>query len=255
MSAGAPPASARDAAADGSGRMFDAIADRYDRLNRLMSFSVDRRWRRKTVGALELEPGDRVLDVATGTADLALEIVRRAPGVQVVGVDPSSGMLEVGQGKVADLGLTGRIELVEGDAQELAFGDGSFAASCIAFGIRNVPDRRRALAEMARVTRDGGRIAVLELTEPRRGVVARLARFHVHHVVPRLGALLSGREAYRYLQRSIAAFPPVEEFVGMMEAAGIGDVAVHRFAFGACHLFVGRSAEGAARSEDVVEKS
>jgi len=223
----------------GSGAMFDQIAPRYDLLNRLMSFGADGRWRRRTVRALALgdEP-TRVLDLATGTGDLALAIARRHPQATVVGTDPSPGMLEVGRRKAARRGLADRVELHEGDAQAIDAPDASFDGVTIAFGIRNVPDRARALAEMARVVRPGGRVCVLELSEPRRGLIAPFARLHVHHIVPRLGAWLSGAREYRYLQRSIEAFPPPAEFAAMMEAAGLEIVEVRAMSFGACQLFV-----------------
>ncbi len=224
----------------GSGAMFDAIAPRYDRLNRILSLGVDRRWRRKTVAALQL--GDRparVLDVATGTGDLAIEIARRHPAASVVGVDPSEGMLEVGRRKLR--GLDDRVTLEVGDAQALAHPDDSFDGATIAFGIRNVPDRARGLAEMARVVRPGGRVCVLELSEPRGGLLAPFARFHVHVVVPRIGALLSGKREYRYLQKSIAAFPPADEFAAMMATAGLAIEHVVPLTFGVCHLYVGRA--------------
>lgn len=224
----------------GSGAMFDAIARRYDFLNRVLSGGVDRRWRRKTVEALAL--GDwpaKVLDVATGTGDLAIAIARRHPKAEVIGVDPSREMLAVGHRKIDRKRLTGRISLVEGDAEHLAFEDNTFDGATIAFGIRNVPDRARGLAEMARVVRPGGRVCVLELSEPRRGIIAPLARFHVHVLVPRIGALLSGKREYRYLQRSIAAFPPAEEFAAMMEDAGLAVERVTALTFGVCHLYVG----------------
>ncbi|MCB9563376.1 MAG: bifunctional demethylmenaquinone methyltransferase/2-methoxy-6-polyprenyl-1,4-benzoquinol methylase UbiE [Kofleriaceae bacterium] len=221
--------------------MFDAIAHRYDRLNRILSMGIDKRWRRKTVAALRLPDGpSRVLDVATGTGDLALDIARRHPAAHVVGVDPSVKMLARGVAKVAARGLDDRITLDEGDAQALTYPDASFDGATIAFGIRNVPDRARGLAEMARVVRPGGRVCVLELSEPRRGIMAPLARFHVHVVVPRIGALLSGAREYRYLQKSIAAFPPPDEFAAMMAAAGLEIEAVRALTFGVCHLYVGR---------------
>jgi demethylmenaquinone methyltransferase/2-methoxy-6-polyprenyl-1,4-benzoquinol methylase len=129
--------------------------------------------------------------------------------------------------------------LVEGDAQSLPFPDRSFDGVCIAFGIRNVPDRPKALREMARVTRPGGRIAILELSEPDGGLLAPFARFHVHTLVPTLGALLSGAREYRYLQRSIAAFPKAHDFGQVMTAAGIELVALTPLTFGVCHLYVG----------------
>lgn len=225
--------------ADGSGAMFDGIAARYDFVNRVISLGIDQRWRRATARALELGATARVLDLATGTGDLALQIAREAPSAQVVGVDPSQRMLDVARAKVERQALSDRIELLVGDAQELQFADRSFDGVSIAFGIRNVPDRSRALREMARVTRIGGRIAILELSEPRGGVLGPLTRFHVHTVVPVLGALLSGAREYRYLQRSIAAFPPREEFVRMLQDAGIELVAAQPLTFGVCHLYVG----------------
>jgi demethylmenaquinone methyltransferase/2-methoxy-6-polyprenyl-1,4-benzoquinol methylase len=178
------PSSARPEAPGGSGAMFDVIAARYDLVNRLMSFGIDQRWRRRTVDALALGEGARVLDVATGTADLALLIARRHPTARVVGVDPSPRMLAVGARKVLASRAADRITLEAGDVQALPFAEGSFDAATIAFGIRNVPDRARGLAEMRRVLRPGGRLAVLELSEPRGRLLGALARFHVHTLVP-----------------------------------------------------------------------
>jgi len=226
-------------ATDGSGAMFDAIAPRYDFLNRVLSLGIDQRWRKATAGALALPENARVLDLATGTGDLAVMVARRVGDCRVTGLDPSEGMLEVGRLKVARLGLAHRIELVQGDAQRLPFEDESFNGVCIAFGIRNVPDRSKALREMARVTRPGGRIAILELSEPERGILAPIARFHVHTVVPTLGAWLSGAHEYRYLQRSIAAFPAARVFASQMEEAGIEMLEVSPLTFGVCHLYVG----------------
>lgn len=223
----------------GSGSMFDAIAERYDLLNRLMSLGVDQSWRRQTVAALDLSQGARVLDVATGTGDLALMIALENPGVTVVGLDPSERMLAIGRNKVHHACLTGRVELVPGDAQELPFDTAHFDGVSIAFGIRNVADRDCALREMARVTRAGGRVAVLELSEPdRSSLMGSLARFHVHTVVPWLGALISGAREYAYLQRSIERFPPSATFAEQMQEAGLSVLEVRPLCFGVCHLYV-----------------
>ncbi len=224
----------------GSGEMFDAIAPRYDLLNRLLSLGIDQRWRRQLVQLLELVPGARVLDHATGTADLALLIARSCPGVEVIGIDPSSEMLRVGRAKVAAAGLDQRISLRRGDAEDLTeIPSASFDCVSMAFGIRNVPDRLRALRELARVTRPGGRIAILELSEPRGGLLGPLARLHVHKIVPWVGGLLSGSREYAYLQRSIAAFPPPEAFARSMEDSGIRVQHLRPLTFGVCHLYVG----------------
>jgi len=219
--------------------MFDAIAERYDLVNRIISLGVDQSWREKTVAALNLGEGGRALDLATGTADLALQIARDISGSHVVGLDPSPGMLAIGQRKVHEAMLTRQVELVVGDAQALPFADASFDAVSIAFGIRNVPDRARALEEMARVTKPGGRVAVLELSEPRGGgFLAPVARFHVHTLVPWLGSIISGAAEYRYLQRSIAAFPSADEFAQLMQDHGLDIVEVEALTFGVCHLYV-----------------
>ncbi|MES1178915.1 MAG: bifunctional demethylmenaquinone methyltransferase/2-methoxy-6-polyprenyl-1,4-benzoquinol methylase UbiE [Myxococcales bacterium] len=223
---------------EGSGAMFDGIAARYDLVNRVISLGIDQSWRRKTVRALELGPRHRVLDLATGTADLAIQVARTEPSVNVVGLDPSAKMLDVGRGKVTRGELGSRVELVQGDAQALPFEDDSFHSVCIAFGIRNVPDRAQALREMARVTRPGGRIAILELSEPRGGLLGVMARFHIHTVVPYVGALLSGVKEYQYLQRSIAAFPPAEEFAALMRSSDLNVLGVHPLTYGVCHLYV-----------------
>ncbi len=219
--------------------MFDGIAPRYDLLNRILSLGMDPSWRRKTVALLDGCGAETILDLATGTGDLALAIARRHPNAQVTGVDPSRGMLTVGQRKIEHLPEGSRIDLVEGDAQALRFEANSFDACTIAFGIRNVPDRRQALAEMARVVRPGGRVLILELVEPQGGLLAPFARFHVHVVVPIVGALLSGASAYRHLRNSVEAFPEPEDFAVTLEEVGVKVRHLHRLGFGACVLFEG----------------
>jgi len=232
-------------AREGSGAMFDRIADRYDLLNRIISLGIDQRWRRQTTAALESKPGERILDLATGTADLAIMVASTYPECQVTGLDPSRNMLAVGTQKVAAAELARRITLIEGDAQSLPFADNHFDGVCMAFGIRNVPDRPAALREMARVVRSGGRIAILELAEPRGGVMGGLARFHIHSVVPWVGSVLSGSREYRYLQRSIAAFPPAEEFAKTMAECGLEVLNVEPLTFGVATLYVATPRKGA----------
>ncbi len=227
----------------GSGAMFDRIAGRYDLLNRLTSMGSDRRWRECLVRALELAPGHRVLDLATGTADVALEVLRQQPDATVVGLDPSTQMLDHGRAKIHRAQLDGAITLQRGIAERLPFDDQTFDSLAMAFGIRNVPDRPAALREMARVVKPGGRIAILELGEPQRGFVAPFARFYIHQVVPRLGALLSGAKEYTYLERSIASFPPAETFAELMRGCDLRVHSVRPLMMGACTLFLAEPAD------------
>ncbi len=226
----------------GSGAMFDGIARRYDVLNRLMSFGLDRRWRRRAVVACGLVAGGKALDLATGTADVALEILRQQPESHVVGFDPSAQMLAVGERKVAAAGLAGHITLQQGKAETLPFASDSFDAAIIAWGIRNVADRPAALREMARVVRPDGRVVILESTEPRSGLLAPGARFYLHHVVPRVGAWLSREKAYRYLQTSIEAFPSPLDFSRVMADAGLEVLSIRLQTFGVCTIFEARPA-------------
>lgn len=237
----------------GSGAMFDLIAKRYDLLNRMTSLGLDARWRRHLVAAVVPErlpaPG-AILDVATGTADVALALVRAAPQVHVTGIDPSVQMLARGREKWAGCQArypAARIELREGSAEALPDIPGGWQAATMAFGIRNVPDRAQALVELARVLRPGAPLAILELTEPASGLLAVLARFWVHRVVPFLGARINGPQAYEYLARSIAAFPPGAAFADEMREAGFVDVRAKRLSFGAAHLFVGQAPGRSAR--------
>jgi demethylmenaquinone methyltransferase/2-methoxy-6-polyprenyl-1,4-benzoquinol methylase len=224
-------------ARDGSGAMFDRIAARYDLLNRLISLGIDTSWRRRTVSALDVQPQSRVLDLATGTGDLAIEVAKRTDAA-VIGVDPSQGMLRIADRKIRAQRLHDRIELDVGTAESLPFPDQTFDAACMAFGIRNVPDRPRGLRELFRVLKPGGRLAILELSEPQPGLFAPLARFHVHTMVPWLGSLLSGAREYRYLQRSIAAFPPPSAFSALLVQAGFETQPPRPLTLGVVHLYV-----------------
>lgn len=226
------------AVAGGSGAMFDRIAARYDLLNRVMTGGIDRRWRRLAIARLHLQPGMHMVDLATGTGDLAI-LAAQACDVRVTGLDPSLQMLARGRTKVERSGLQDRVTLQAGDAQSLPFAAGTVDAIAMGFGIRNVPDRDAALREMARVLRPGGRVAILEASEPRGHVLAWAARLHLRVVVPVLGAWLSGAPAeYRYLQRSIADFPPPDLFAAQMARAGLRMVAVEPMLLGVAHLYV-----------------
>ncbi len=224
----------------GSGEMFNRIAPTYDLLNRLLSFGFDQSWRYRLVRHLDLPSQSHVLDIATGTADLALGIARLYPEAYVTAIDPSAGMLEVAERKTREEELDQRIMLHTGDAQNLPFRDDAFDATCIGFGIRNIEDRQRALREMSRVTRPGRQVLILELNEPRGGLLAALARFYVHYAVPVLGWFIAGGTEYSYLRHSIANFPEPDEFCESLSEAGLKVEAVERLGLGAASLFLTR---------------
>jgi len=237
-----PPVGEGDPAKAGQVRaMFDGIAPRYDLLNALLSLGVDRGWRRQAVAwALARGPRD-VLDVATGTADLAIALRRAAPGARVVGVDFSEPMLEVGRAKAARRGVDVRLEV--GDGTALPYPDASFDVVTIAYGLRNFADVDAGLREFRRVLRFGGRLVVLEFPPPPRGAFGRLFRFYFTRVVPWLGGLVSGRPgAYAYLPASVMAFPAPEALADRMRAAGFGDVRYRLQTLGVSALHRGEAA-------------
>ena len=216
--------------ADGVRTMFDRIAPVYDAMNGLMSAGLDERWRRITAEAA-VRPGDAVLDACCGTGDLALACLR-AGARDVTGIDFAPRMLERARRKAP------AVEWIEGDLLELPFGDETFDAATVGFGIRNVDDLDRGLAELRRVLRAGGRVAILELTEPR-GPLAALYRLWFERLVPLLGRVLPGGAAYSYLPASVRRFPRPDELSDRLVSAGFTGVRYRRFALGAVALHVG----------------
>jgi demethylmenaquinone methyltransferase / 2-methoxy-6-polyprenyl-1,4-benzoquinol methylase len=219
--------------------MFDRIAGRYDLLNRLLSAGTDVRWRRACVDLLELREAARVLDLATGTADLLVETLRRDAGHRGVGVDLSEQMLRRGAAKLRRRGLASRAGLAAGDAESLPLPAASFDAATIGFGIRNVADPAAALAELRRVLRPGGRLVVLEFSVPP-GWRGALYRRYFHRILPRIGALVSGdAAAYSYLPASVERFPAPEAFAALMERVGFAAVRWRRLTGGIACLHRG----------------
>lgn len=218
--------------------MFGAIAGRYDLLNRLLSFGIDRRWRAQAVRAALGPRPRRILDVATGTADLALSLKRAAPQAEVIGLDFSEEMLALGRKKVARQGL--ELPLLQGDAQQLPFADASFDAVTVAYGLRNFSDRARGLREMQRVLRPGGRLVVLEFPPPPGGLFGRAFRYYFLRLTPVIAGALSGhRSAYEYLGQSVLEFPAPPELADMMRAAGFCQVRYTLQTFGVSALHLG----------------
>lgn len=201
--------------------MFGAIAPRYDLMNRLMTLGRDMVWRRTVVRLCALPPGGSLLDVATGTGDVAYEAMHSDPAIRVVGLDLTPEMML--QGRAKQFGLA--FPFLEGDALSLPFGDNTFDATASGFMMRNVVDIDLAFREQLRVVRPGGRVVCLEITLPRTPLLGRLLEFYFFRVVPLAGRLISGhREAYTYLPESVAAFPCPPELKTIMEAAGLRDV-------------------------------
>jgi demethylmenaquinone methyltransferase / 2-methoxy-6-polyprenyl-1,4-benzoquinol methylase len=208
--------------AEGVQAMFDRIAPVYDAMNRVMTAGLDQRWRRETARAA-VRPGDAVLDACCGTGDLAVAAARA--GGRVTGVDFSARMLERARKKAPGL------EWVEGDLLALPFADGSFDAVTVGFGVRNVEDLGGGITELRRVLRPGGRLAILEITQPR-GALAPFYRLWFDRIVPLLGRVLPGGSAYTYLPASVRRFPGPDELVHVIEGAGFADARYRTFAAG-----------------------
>ncbi|NLC57678.1 MAG: class I SAM-dependent methyltransferase [Armatimonadetes bacterium] len=221
--------------------MFGTIAGRYDLLNSLLSFQMHKWWRRVALRECRLAPGMVALDVGAGTADMALGMAARVGATgHVVGIDFCEPMLRLGVEKVARRGLAARVQLAVGDAQMLPLADESVDAAITAFVLRNVVDVPRTFAEMARVTRPGGRVVSLELARPASPLFGRIYDLYFHRVLPRIGGLLSSKEAYTYLPNSLTGFHSVETLAAMMRAAGLQEVKVLRLTGGIVAVHVGR---------------
>ncbi len=223
-------------------KMFSAIAPRYDLLNRLLSCGRDRYWRKRAVSRLAPQAGQSFLDVATGTADVAIEIAHRCPdrSVQIVGMDFSEEMLELARQKIDSLDMAGSIQLKAGSAENLPFKDNSFDGTTTAFGIRNFADVDISLREMHRVLRPGGRCVILEFALPQNSILNFLYRFYFESLLPRVGRLISRHpDAYTYLPESVAAFPVRENFSSLMQSAGFKNVIFKELTLGVVIIYTG----------------
>lgn len=221
-------------------QMFGAIAPRYDFLNRLLSFGIDRRWRKKAVRLLKYREGSRILDVATGTGDVALEIARSTPAsVKITGADFCKEMVELGEVKVAASPYADRIDLKVAPCEDLPFANNTFDSITIAFGIRNVVDRKLGLAEMWRVLRPGGRMIILEFSTPRSQFFRQIYYFYFRRLLPVVGGLFSRYNAYKYLPDSVLEFPSHEEFSRLIAEAGFRNIHIHELTFGIATIYAG----------------
>ncbi|GGB06145.1 bifunctional demethylmenaquinone methyltransferase/2-methoxy-6-polyprenyl-1,4-benzoquinol methylase UbiE [Puia dinghuensis] len=241
--------------------MFDKIAFRYDFLNRFLSGGIDLYWRRRAIreagavingkgvaagseaGAESHEPGE-ILDVATGTADMAIMMARYLPVVRITGVDISTGMLEIGRQKINRLQLQQRITLQTGDSEFLQFPDETFDAITVAFGVRNFEHLEKGLKEMFRVLKPGGRLVVLEFSQPHTPGIRQVYDLYLRLVAPNVGKMVSSsREAYQYLNDSVKAFPEGAAFLRILDGCGYARTRLHRLSLGICSLYTGEKAK------------
>ena len=220
--------------------MFDRIAPTYDMLNHTLSLNIDRLWRRRVVRLVRRFAPRRILDVATGTGDLAIAMARRIRGTQVLGVGLSEGMLDIARRKVAEAGLDGRVVFDTGDAERLFVSDSAVDVATVAFGVRNFGDLDAGLRDIARTLREGGRIVILEFSTPRNPLARAFYGFWNRRVLPRVGGMVSrDRKAYEYLPESIGEFPAPERFLEMMSRAGFRNCKARSQSFGIAHIYVG----------------
>jgi demethylmenaquinone methyltransferase / 2-methoxy-6-polyprenyl-1,4-benzoquinol methylase len=220
--------------------MFDDIAVKYDFLNRFLSAGVDVGWRKKAIRQLkELYP-KKILDVATGTADVAIMASAILKPEKIIGIDISDGMLEIGRQKIAKQGLNGIIELLNGDSETINFGDDTFDAVTVAFGVRNFQDLEKGLSEIKRVLKPGGKLVVLEFSQPKMPVVKSIYNLYMKVICPNVGKLFSkNRNAYKYLDASIKKFPEGKNFTQILDNLGYLNTYSKPLSLGICSIYCG----------------
>ncbi|MBQ2783755.1 MAG: bifunctional demethylmenaquinone methyltransferase/2-methoxy-6-polyprenyl-1,4-benzoquinol methylase UbiE [Alistipes sp.] len=220
-------------------QMFDNIAPTYDRLNHILSFNIDKLWRRRVVRILRKSNPDMVMDMATGTGDLAIAMARRIKDVRILGIDLSEEMLAVARQKIESEGVSDSIEVKKGDAENLTFVDSeTMDAATVAFGVRNFENLEKGLAEIYRTLRTGGKLIVLEFSIPRNPLVRWVYAQYSHRLLPRIGAMLSkDRQAYDYLPDSVEEFPSPERFAEILRGVGFSDIKARSQSFGIAHIY------------------
>lgn len=220
--------------------MFDNIAPKYDFLNHFLSFGTDRIWRKKAIGIVGSVNHNTILDVATGTGDFAIEALRVCPE-KIIGIDISEGMLNEGKKKIANLGVEEKIDLVQGDSENILFSDNFFDVATVAFGVRNFENLDKGLKEIHRVLKKGGMVCILEFSNPRKFPVKQLYNIYSFHIIPFFGRLFSkDKSAYRYLPESVKAFPCGDAFVQILRDVGFKSVVEKNLTFGIATIYCGK---------------
>lgn len=220
--------------------MFDRISLKYDRLNHLLSLNIDKIWRRKTAKIVAKSQPKTILDLATGTADLAIQLAKHNPQAHITGVDFSEKMLEIGKKKIQQQHIEDQIELLQGDAARLPFLDNSFDTITVAFGVRNFEDLDKGLSEMLRVVKVGGQVVILEFSNPERFPVKQVYRLYFKHILPKIGKWVSkDNNAYSYLPASVEKFPKPDDFLQTLSNMDMHNCAKKTLSFGIATLYWG----------------
>ncbi len=219
-------------------RMFNSIARRYDLLNRLLSAGIDKRWRKRAISLLAKAKPQKVLDIATGTADVAIALVKQLDTPKVIGLDIAEAMLEIGRKKISELGLDDRIELLVGDAEKLPFPSNTFDALTVSFGVRNFENLQAGLQEMHRVLKPQAEVVILEFSKPRLFPLKQIFHFYFKNILPLIGRWTSkDPRAYHYLYESVQAFPDGKDFLRELEKAGFRQTKQISLTFGICSIY------------------
>ena len=221
--------------------MFDSIAHKYDFLNRFLSAGIDKGWRKKALRELKDIAPQNILDVATGTADVAIMAEKMYHPQKITGIDISDGMLEIGRKKIAALQLSSKIELINGDSEKIPFEDNSFEAVTVAFGVRNFSYLTIGLEEILRVLKPGGKLVVLEFSKPQASLIKPFYSLYMEHIAPWVGKTFSkNKAAYQYLNESIKNFPEGEKFTQILKQTGYSNVQRKPLSMGICTIYCGQ---------------
>jgi demethylmenaquinone methyltransferase / 2-methoxy-6-polyprenyl-1,4-benzoquinol methylase len=220
-------------------RMFNTIAGRYDFMNRLLTMRIDILWRRKAVNLARNYAHESILDIATGTGDFAIELAKLSP-IKITGIDIADKMLEIARAKVKDKGLSGKIELMEADSENLPFPENTYDLATSAFGVRNLENLHKGLSEIYRVLKPGGRILILEASEPSNMPLKKLYKAYMSKICPAIGGAFSENKAYDYLNRSVAAFPSGKNFEAELVKAGYTDTQFIPLSLGVTSIYIAK---------------